>query len=237
MPKPLTMQDCHRAISADWLLTENLKHSAPASRRLGEDVSSLLGSLIVSKLALTSLSRENIPEAERVPHLLYIDEAGSFTAGIDLPTILSESRKYRLGLVIGAQAISQYPESTAAALFANVGSLITFRVSQEDAKTLVRQFAVSGEGLQTMEDTFIPASALQNLPDHTMFVQTLSNGAPREPIRVKAFAPFERADMQRLWERTARISDRERVLRQSDMRYGRDRSGVEAQLNRFLKVF
>jgi hypothetical protein len=35
---------------------------------LGEDVSSLLGLLIVSKLALTSLSRENIPEADRVPH-------------------------------------------------------------------------------------------------------------------------------------------------------------------------
>jgi hypothetical protein len=44
-----------------------------------------------------SLSHENIPEAERVPHLLYIDKAGSFTVGVDLPTILPKAASTGLG--------------------------------------------------------------------------------------------------------------------------------------------
>src|SRR5438552_5468354 len=76
---------------------------------LGEDVSSLLGSLIVTKLALASLSRQDLPEAERVPHFLYIDEVGGCTHGMDLPTILSESRKYALSLTLGTQTLSQLP--------------------------------------------------------------------------------------------------------------------------------
>src|SRR5688572_33206960 len=77
---------------------------------LGEDVSSLLGSLIVTKLALASLSRQDIPESERRPHYLYIDEVQSFCHGMDLPTILSESRKYALSLTIGTQSLAQLPE-------------------------------------------------------------------------------------------------------------------------------
>src|SRR5204862_1999343 len=68
---------------------------------LGEDVSSLLGSLIVTKLALASLSRQDTIEAERRPHFLYIDEVQGFTQGMDLPTILSEKCKYALTLTTG----------------------------------------------------------------------------------------------------------------------------------------
>jgi hypothetical protein len=79
---------------------------------LGESASSVLGSLLVTKLALASLSRQDTPEESRVPHLLYVDEAHNFGYGVDYATILSESRKYKLGLVIGTQTLSQLPEST-----------------------------------------------------------------------------------------------------------------------------
>jgi hypothetical protein len=61
---------------------------------LGQDVSSLLGSLIVSKLSLASLSRQDMPEADRRPHFLYADEIQTFTYGVHFPSILSECRKY-----------------------------------------------------------------------------------------------------------------------------------------------
>src|SRR5947209_2292417 len=83
---------------------------------LGDDVSSLLGSLIVTKLSLASLSRENVPEEARKLHILYCDEMQNFTLGIDLPTILAESRKYALGLVVGTQTLSGLPEATVKAL-------------------------------------------------------------------------------------------------------------------------
>ena len=84
---------------------------------LGEDVSSLLGSLIVTKLSLASLSRQNIPEADRRPHFLYADEIQNFIYGVDFPTILSESRKYALSLTLGTQTLSQLPEDSVAAVF------------------------------------------------------------------------------------------------------------------------
>src|SRR6266540_168958 len=113
---------------------------------LGEDVSSLLGSLIVTKLALASLSRQDMPESERRPHYLYIDEVQGFTHGMDLPTILSESRKYALSLTLGTQTLSQLPSDSIAAVFGNCATIISFRVSGDDAKELVREFAASGEG-------------------------------------------------------------------------------------------
>ena len=90
---------------------------------LGEDVSSLLGSLVVTKLSLASLSRQNIPEDERQPHYLFADEIQTFTHGVDFPTILSESRKYALSLIIGTQTLAQLPEKTVAAVFGNCASL------------------------------------------------------------------------------------------------------------------
>ncbi|MBX9660404.1 MAG: type IV secretion system DNA-binding domain-containing protein [Nitrospiraceae bacterium] len=196
---------------------------------LGEDVSSLLGSLIVTKLSLASLSRQNIPEADRRPHYLYADEVQNFTHGVDFPTILSESRKYALSLTIGTQTLSQLPEESLAAVFGNCATIVSFRVSGDDAKALVREFAASGEGprmADQMYDIIIPASELQNLPDYKLYLRTLMNGKPQEPFLVDSFPPFEKSGK----ETTA-----DRVLRTSMDRYGRNRGGVEKQLNRFLR--
>ena len=195
---------------------------------LGEDVSSLLGSLIVTKLSLASLSRQDIPEADRRPHFLYADEVQNFTHGVDFPTILSEARKYALSLTIGTQTLSQLPDEQVAAVFGNCATIVSFRVSGDDAKALVREFAASGEGPRTAEqayDILIPASELQNLSDYKLYVRTLLDGQPQEPFLVESFPPLTTAGN----ENTA-----ERVIQTSLQRYGRDRSQVERQLLRFL---
>ena len=74
---------------------------------MGEDVSSLLGSLIVTKLSLASLSRQDIPESDRRPHYLYADEVQNFTHGVDFQTILRESRKYALSLTLGTPPLDR----------------------------------------------------------------------------------------------------------------------------------
>jgi type IV secretory pathway TraG/TraD family ATPase VirD4 len=195
---------------------------------LGEDVSSLLGSLVVTKLALASLSRQDIPEADRRPHYLYADEVQNFTHGVDFPTILSESRKYALSLTIGTQTLAQLPDESLAAVFGNCATLISFRVGGEDAQALVREFAASGDGPRMAGDTFdviVPASELQNLPDYKLYVRTLLNGRPQEPYLVDSFPPFEK---------TGRETTAATVIRTSSERYGRDRQAVERVLNRFL---
>ena len=130
------------------------RHPYGEKSGLGEDVTSLLGSLIVTKLSLAALSRQDIPEEDRRPHILYADEIQNFIHGVDFPTILSEARKYALALVIGTQTLNQLPEKTIAAVFGNCATLVSFRVSGQDAKTLVREFAASGEGPKTVEQQF-----------------------------------------------------------------------------------
>lgn len=199
-----------------------------AKGALGEDVSSLLGSLIVTKLALASLSRQDVREADRRPHYLYADEVQNFTHGVDFPTILSESRKYALSLTIGTQTLSQLPENSIAAVFGNCATIVSFRVSGDDAKALVREFAASGEGPRLADGMFdltIPATELQNLPDYKLYIRTLLHGRPQEPVRVATFPPFST---------TGKETTAETVITVSRERYGRDRTSVERALKTFL---
>ena len=108
---------------------------------LGADVSSLLGSLIVSSISLAALSRKDVPEKDRVPFKLYADEVHNFIHGVDFPTILAEARKYKLPIVAATQTIAQLPEDSAGALFGNCATLISFRVGGQDAEILNLEFA------------------------------------------------------------------------------------------------
>jgi type IV secretory pathway TraG/TraD family ATPase VirD4 len=193
---------------------------------LGADVSSLLGSLIVTKLALASLTRQDIPETERQPHYLYCDEIQTFGLGVDFPTILSESRKYALALTLGTQTLAVLPEQTVASIFGNCGTIVSFRVSGEDASVLVSEFGVTGDlGKQHEEDYF--CTELQNLPDYKLYLRTLSDGEPREPFLATSFPPFPK---------NGKEMDAEMIIRTSLERYGRDRKKVEDRIGRFLAM-
>ena len=74
---------------------------------------------------LAALSRYNVPEDERVSHMLYVEEAHNFIG--DFESILSETRKFNLHLVLATQAIDQLAKPAASAVFANCASLISFR--------------------------------------------------------------------------------------------------------------
>ena len=188
---------------------------------LGEDVSSLLGSLIVTKLAHAALSRQDIPENSRIPHILYADEVQNFIHGVDFPTILSEARKYRLSLIIATQTLSQLPPKSLSAVLGNCGTFASFRVSAEDAETLKDEFATSR-----------PSCLLQDLPDYKLYVRTLAENnegvlRPVEPELITAFPPFRPED-------GIRTSDPEHITSVSLERYARPRTDVENHLIKFL---
>jgi len=122
------MMDNHR------ILLVNL-----AKGRIGEDKANLLGSVIVTKLYLAALERQNVPEAERQDFHLYIDEFQNFSTDV-FPSILSESRKYRLNLILAHQYLHQLSENIKHAVFGNVGTLITFRVGSLDGRELAEEF-------------------------------------------------------------------------------------------------
>jgi hypothetical protein len=141
---------------------------------------------------------------------------------------LSESRKYALSLTIGTQTLSQLPDKIISAVFRNCGTIVSFRVSHDDATALVREFAASGEGPRLsdqMFDVIIPASELQNLPDFKLYIRMLLRGRPQEPFLVQSFPPFTKNGK----ETTA-----EQVIRTSGAQFGRDRLTVEKTVERLL---
>jgi hypothetical protein len=107
---------------------------------IGEDNASILGAFMVTKIQLAAMSRSDIVRVEdRRPFYLYVDEFQNFATD-SFATILSEARKYGLNLTVANQYISQMSDTVRNAVFGNVGTMISFRVSADDAPILSKQF-------------------------------------------------------------------------------------------------
>jgi hypothetical protein len=111
--------------------------------RMGEGNASLVGSMLITKIYLAAMSRADVgPDAVKglPPFFLYVDEFQSF-ANESFADILSEARKYKLALTIAHQYIEQMSDEVRAAVFGNVGTMISFRVGSYDADVLEKEFA------------------------------------------------------------------------------------------------
>lgn len=107
---------------------------------IGEDNAGILGAFLVTKIQLAAMSRSDIANIEdRRPFYLYVDEFQNFATD-SFATILSEARKYALNLTVANQYISQMQENVRDAVFGNVGTMISFRVSADDSSILAKQF-------------------------------------------------------------------------------------------------
>jgi hypothetical protein len=106
---------------------------------VGEDNAAILGAMMVTKIQLAAMGRADMPEEKRRPFYLYVDEFQNFATD-SFAVILSEARKYALNLTIANQYISQMSEAVRDAVFGNVGSIMSFRVSPDDAPFLQKYF-------------------------------------------------------------------------------------------------
>lgn len=106
---------------------------------IGEDASTILGSILTTAIMNTALARSSHRESDRVPFFLYVDECHNFISA-SFASILAECRKYKLGLFLTNQYLEQLPEDTRSSIFGNVGTLISFRVGTTDAEILAKEF-------------------------------------------------------------------------------------------------
>ncbi len=136
-----------------------------AKGNLGTDMSNILGGMIVSSLAHAAYSRESQPELERKPFFLYIDEFHSFTTEA-FANMISELRKYQLGLVLTHQYTAQLNKEVFEAILGNVGTLMAFRLGATDATIMAKQFGA---------DVPLPRD-LVNLANYDMFIKMMVDG-------------------------------------------------------------
>jgi hypothetical protein len=133
--QPKSSFDMRKIMDEGKILVVNLSKGM-----IGEDNAGILGAFLVTKIQLAAMSRADIERVEdRRAFFLYVDEFQNFATD-SFAVILSEARKYGLNLTVANQYIAQMSDSVRDAVFGNVGSMISFRVSAEDAEFLARQF-------------------------------------------------------------------------------------------------
>ncbi len=145
--------------------------------KIGEDSASLLGAMLIAKMGLSALSRQDIPEEKRKDFYLYVDEFQSF-ATASFADILSEARKYHLNLILANQYLSQIDEKVRGAIFGNVGTIISFKVGLEDAKFLAEEFYPAF----SQED-------LINLPCYSIYLKLMIEGKTSKPFSGDSLKP------------------------------------------------
>lgn len=112
--------------------------------RLTEKFAGTFGSFLITKIVNTAFRRASIPEDQRRPWYLYVDEFQSFmNLSVGFERILAESRKYKLVLAgLANQYVGQITPTVRQALFGNVGTLVTFRLGIDDANHISKELGV-----------------------------------------------------------------------------------------------
>ncbi len=186
-----------------------------AKGRIGEDNSSLLGAMMITKLQLAVMSRVDIPEKDRNDFFLYVDEFQNF-ATTSFSDILSEARKYRLSLIMAHQYIEQLEEEVAAAVFGNVGTIACFRVGATDAEELVKEFT-----------PYFTEEDLVNLTKYDIYLRLMINGVASKPFSATSLPPLRADEL---------TGNREKVIAVSRERYTKPREEVEEKIIRWTGI-
>jgi hypothetical protein len=156
---------------------------------------------------MAALSRVDDPTASFAPFYLHIDEFQNISTP-SIASILSEARKYKLGLAVAHQYIAQLDPVIKDAVFGNVGSMAVFRVGNEDAQALENQF-----------NPVFSVHDIMNIPNFNAYMRVLANGVPTQPFSVETLPPIH--------SDPARAAS---LMQLSLARYGRSRYEVEAEI-------
>jgi hypothetical protein len=169
-----------------------------AQGRVGRAAASILLAQIVARFRLAAMSRADTPRSSRKPYFLYIDEC-QVLADSNVADMLSQCRKYALGLVLANQYVGQLRErGVLGAVLGNVGTLATFRVSADDA--------------QLLESVFFPTISAQDIvecPNWSGYMRLYSSRNPIPPFSFSTLPPDTTVpDLQ--WAQELREKSRQR---------------------------
>ena len=206
--QPRSTFDIRKIMDEGKILIVNLSKGL-----IGEDNASILGAFMVTKIQLASMSRGDIERIEdRRPFYLYVDEFQNFATD-SFATILSEARKYGLNLTVANQYISQMTDNVRDAVFGNVGTMVSFRVSADDAPILAKQF----------EPQFEPTDLLQ-MHNRNFVINMVINGEK---------APAFNATTLTL--PIPQIDNTGRIIENTRRNFSRNRADVEYEIAATLK--
>ena len=178
--------------------------------RVGEENSNFLGLVLVPKILVAAMSRQDVTEEQRPDFFLYVDEFQNF-ATETFADILAEARKFRLNLIVANQFIGQIDEEVKNAVFGNVGTVVGFRVGVTDANYLQHEFT-----------PIFNETDLINIERFHAYAKTIVRNEPVPPFSLDTTRDLSKV------ERDPRIA--EMIKQLSRLRYGRDVNVVDAEI-------
>lgn len=174
--------------------------------RLGAEPANLIGSLIIATIVQAAMRRQSQPYEERAGFHLVIDELHNFVSSALAPA-LSELRKYKCSICAASQYLEAIDPTLRSAIFGNVGNLIAFRTSSDDAEHLAR--AIGEYNVTTFRD----------LPRGQVCARLTEDGMPQ-----RAFIG------ETLMQEYPREDGREQIIRYCRERHARPRAVIEGYL-------
>ncbi len=180
--------------------------------KIGELNAFMLGLIVISKLQAAILKRASIDAKDRYPFYLYVDEFQNLTTDT-FAGMLSESRKYGLGVHLTNQYFAQLPKKIQTAILGNCGTLLAFQVGQEDAEMLEREFQPFDK------------QDLANLDKYNFYLKLMINGQTSQAFSGVSVPPL-----------TAQTpAETEDVVNLSRLRFGVPKLLVDEQIKWRLK--
>ncbi len=189
---------------------------------VGDINSKLLGMIIVNKIQVASMRRQRQSAEQRKDFFLYIDEFQNYVTD-SIESILSEARKYRLGLVIAHQYLDQLEKDNKlsgavnlkGAVFGNVGSMMFYKIGPQDAEFCAKEMA----------PVFSEAD-LVNVDAFRGCIKLSIDGQPSRPFSIEVPRPW----LETTYAKDAQATEAFKQL--SRLKYGRDKDFVSREIIR-----
>lgn len=158
------------------------------SNTVGTLSAQLLGEMWLAKhweaLALRARPEE--------PHLLFIDEAHLFASGL-LPRILTQARKYGVGVVLAHQNLDQLTGSLREAVISSTNNVVVFRTGIQEAVTALARLGSWQGGALTRLQRLTAAASLNVGSGFTEpFTLQVDHNQRKVPTVVEAPAEVQR---------------------------------------------
>ncbi|MGE3279055.1 MAG: type IV secretory system conjugative DNA transfer family protein [Candidatus Altimarinota bacterium] len=184
--------------------------------KIGDLNTQLLGLVCVAQLQMAAMSRVDMPESERKPFYMYVDEFQNFATD-SFCSILSEARKYALALImahqyIGQLTVSKFGKTSTAirdAVFGNAGTLLSFKIGAEDGEYMAKEFA-----------PVLSEQDVINISNYKAYCKMSINSAPSRPFSIETIYDVSNAN-----EKGAAI-----IKEYCALKYGRKRIFVDQEI-------
>lgn len=189
---------------------------------IGDINSTLLGLIVVNKIQVAAMRRQRQDAATRKDFFLYIDEFQNFVTP-SIESILSEARKYRLGLILAHQYLDQLEKeskiagsvSLKGAVFGNVGTMMFYKIGPQDAEVCAKEMA--------------PVFSEQDLVNMDAFKGAMKlsiDGQPSRPFSIEVPRPW----LDHTFTKDAQAGEAFKQL--SRLKYGRAKEFVDREILR-----